>query len=97
VFCRIGPPVRVPTAPVDCPRHRWRQRHQYHLGALADHSQYAVPVLLAQVGDVRAGGFEDPQPEQTQHRHQREVIGVRRLPGRGQHRLELQVSQAQGG
>jgi len=95
VFSRIGPAVRVATA--DGPGHRWWQRHQHHLGALADDSQDAVAVFLAQVGDVRAGGFEDPQPEQAQHRHQREIVGVRRVPGGGQHRLELQVSQPQGG
>jgi hypothetical protein len=39
------------------------QRYQHHLGALADHLQHAVAAFLAQVGDVRAGGFEDPQPE----------------------------------
>jgi hypothetical protein len=35
-----------------------------------------VAVLLAQVGDVRAGGFEDPQAEQAEHRHQREVAWI---------------------
>jgi hypothetical protein len=62
---------------VDRARDRWWQRHQHHLGALADDSQHTVPVFLTQVGDVRAGGFEDPQPEQTEHRHQGEVVGVR--------------------
>jgi hypothetical protein len=55
--------------PVDRPRHRRWQRHQHHLGALAHDPQDAVPVFLTQVGDVRAGGFEDPQPKQAQHRH----------------------------
>jgi hypothetical protein len=36
-----------------------------------------VAVLLAEVGDVRAGGLEDPQAEQAEHRHQREVGWVR--------------------
>ncbi|MCA1783838.1 MAG: hypothetical protein LC679_17195 [Intrasporangiaceae bacterium] len=56
-----------------------------------------MAVLLAQVLNVRPAGFEDPQPEQTQHRHQREVVDVGGLPGGGEHRLELQVGQAQGG
>jgi hypothetical protein len=34
-------------------------------------------VFFAEVGDVGAGGFEDPQPEQAQHGHQREVARVR--------------------
>jgi hypothetical protein len=32
-----------------------------------------VTVLLAQVGDVGAGGLEDPQAGQPGHGHQREV------------------------
>jgi hypothetical protein len=30
-------------------------------------------MLLAVVADVRAGGLKDPQAEQTEHGHQREV------------------------
>jgi hypothetical protein len=52
---------------------------------------------LAEVGDVRAGGLEDPQPQQAEHRHQREVIWVGRLAGRCQHRLELQVGEPSPG
>jgi hypothetical protein len=33
-----------------------------------------VAVFLAEVGDVGAGGFEDPQAGQAGHGHQREVI-----------------------
>jgi hypothetical protein len=40
-----------------------------------------VAVLLAEVGDVRAGGLEDPQAEQAEHGHQREIARVRRLAG----------------
>jgi hypothetical protein len=32
-----------------------------------------VAVLFAEVGDVGAGGFEDPQAEQPDHGHKREV------------------------
>ena len=52
-------------------------------------------MLLAQVLDVAAGGLEDPQAQQPQHRDQREVAAVRRGPGGGEQRLELQMSQSQ--
>jgi hypothetical protein len=32
-----------------------------------------VAVFFAEVGDVGAGGFEDPQAQQAEHGHQREV------------------------
>jgi hypothetical protein len=41
------------------------------------HAQYPVAVFFAEVGDVRAGGYEDPQSEQAEHGHQGEVAGVR--------------------
>jgi hypothetical protein len=34
-------------------------------------------VFFAEVGDVGAGGFEDPQAQQAEHDYQREVIPVR--------------------
>jgi hypothetical protein len=55
-----------------------------------------VAVLLAEVGDVRAGGFEDPQAQQAEHGHQREVAWAIRLPRRGEQGLELQVGESQG-
>ena len=36
-----------------------------------------VAVFFAEVGDVRASGFEDPQAEQAEHGHQREVARAR--------------------
>jgi hypothetical protein len=45
------------------PADRWRQRDQDDLGALAAYPQDPVAVLLAEIGDVRAGGVEDPQAE----------------------------------
>jgi hypothetical protein len=63
--------------PVDGPRDGGWQRDQDDLGAFAANAQYPVPVLFAEVGDVRTGGFEDPQAEQSQHGHQREVARVR--------------------
>jgi hypothetical protein len=83
--------------PVDGPADRWRQRHQDHLGAFAAHTRYPVAVLLAEIGDVRAGGLEDPQAEQAEHGHQREVARVIRLPGCGEQGLELQVGEPQSG
>jgi hypothetical protein len=55
--------------PVDGPADRGRQRDQDHLGALAADPQHSVAVFLAEVGDVRTGGFEDSQAEQAEHRH----------------------------
>src|SRR5690349_357293 len=46
---------------VDGPADRPWQRDQDDLGALAAHAQNPVAVLLAEVGDVGAGGFQDPQ------------------------------------
>ena len=54
----------------------WRQWDENHLAAFAAHAQNPVTVLLTQVGDVRAGGLEDPQAQQPQHGHQREVPPV---------------------
>ena len=70
---------------------------QDDLGALAAHPQHPVAVLLAKVGDVRAGSFEDPQAQQAEHGDQREVAPVRRVPGGGEQGLELQVGEPQGG
>jgi len=54
-----------------------------------------VAVLFAEVGDVRAGGLEDPQAEQPEHGHQREAALVRRFTGGGKQRFELQVGEAE--
>jgi hypothetical protein len=62
---------------VDGPPDRRWQRDQDGLGPFAAHAQHPVAVLFAQIGDVRPGGFEDPQAEQPKHGHQREVARVR--------------------
>ena len=49
---------------VDRPADRRRQRDQDDLAAFAADAQYPVTVLLAEVADVRAGGFENPQTQQ---------------------------------
>jgi hypothetical protein len=51
--------------PVDGAPNRGWQRDQNDLGAFSAHAQDPVTVLFAEVGDVRAGGFEDPQAEQA--------------------------------
>ena len=61
---------------VNRPGHCWRQRNQDNLGALAAHAQHPVAVLLVEVGDVRAGGFEDPQAEQAEHGDQCEIAAA---------------------
>ena len=63
--------------PVDGPSDGGRQRDQDNLGAFAAHAQHPVAVLLAKIGDIRAGRFEDPQAQQAQHGHQGEVTLVR--------------------
>jgi hypothetical protein len=55
------PARAVSDRPVDGPADRWRERDQDDLGALAAHAQHPVAVLFAEIGDVRAGGLEDPQ------------------------------------
>jgi hypothetical protein len=78
---------------VDGPPYGWRQRDQGDLGAFAADAQHPVAVLLTQVGDVCAGGFEDSQAEQSEHGHEGEVAWVRGLAGRGEQGLELQVGE----
>jgi hypothetical protein len=56
-----------------------------------------VTVFLTDVGDGQAGGLEDPQTEQAEQADQREVVPVRRLTGRGQQRLQLQMGEPEGG
>jgi hypothetical protein len=55
-----------------------------------------VAVFFAKVGDVGAGGFEDPQAEQPEHGREREVARMGRLAGRGEQGLELQVGDSAG-
>jgi hypothetical protein len=55
---------------VDRPGHRWRQRDQDCLVALAVNLQHAVAMLLAEVVDVGSAGLEDAQAKETEHRDQ---------------------------
>lgn len=52
---------------------------------------------LAEVFDAGAGGFEDPQAEQSEQGDEGEVVDVGRVAAGGEHGLELQVAQAQRG
>jgi hypothetical protein len=85
-----GPARADSSSPVDGPPYCGRKRDQDDLGALAAHAQHPVAMFLAEVTDVGASSFEDPQAEQPEYGHQREVVRVRRLPGGGQRSLELQ-------
>nr|WP_228567117.1 hypothetical protein [Nocardia sp. SYP-A9097] len=53
-----------------------------------------MAVFLAEVSDVAATGFADPQPEETEHRDQGEVGGVVRVAGGAQQCLELQMRKS---
>jgi hypothetical protein len=54
----VGPAA---ASAVDGPADGGRQRDEDYFGALAADSQDAVAVFLAEVGDIGAGVFEDPQ------------------------------------
>ena len=75
----------------------WRQGRQNDLPAFAVHAQDAVAVFVAKILDIRAAGFEDPEPEQTEHGDEGEVVGVGRRACGGEHGFELQMGQTQGG
>ena len=73
-----------------------RQRDQDDLGAFAAHPQHPVAVFFAEIGDVGAGGLEDPQAEEPEHGHEGEVAGIAGLAGGGEQGLELQVGEPEG-
>ncbi|WP_228819371.1 hypothetical protein [Nocardia transvalensis] len=81
--------VAVADRTLDAAPDRWRERDQDDLAALADHAQDSVTVFFSDIADVASAGFEDPQPEQAQHHHQREVEPIGRVPRRRQQRLDL--------
>jgi hypothetical protein len=56
-----------------------------------------VAVLFAEITDICAAGFEDPQAQEAQHGHQGEVITVGGLAGGCEQGLELQVGESEGG
>jgi hypothetical protein len=82
---------------VDGPSYRGRERGQHDLSALAVHAQDPVPVNFAEALDVAAGCLEHAQPEEPQHRHQRQVEAIGRVPASDQQSLELQMGESQRG
>jgi hypothetical protein len=54
-------------------------------------------VGLAEGFDVGAGGLEDSQAEESEHRHGCEVVEVRGVAAGGQECLELEMVQPEGG
>ena len=56
-----------------------------------------MAVFFAEVVDVCGGAFEDPQAQQPEHDHQREVTSVRRFVGGSEQGLEVQVGEPQAG
>ena len=91
---RTGPRSRCP---VDGPAGRGRQRELDHLGALAAHARHPVAVLVAEVGEVGAGGVEDPRAEQAGQGRRREAAGAGACRAAGEQRLDLPVGEPQGG
>ncbi len=89
------PGCSVASGSIDGAADRWRQRNEDDLADLAADPENAVAMLFSEVVNVGADGLEDPQPEQAEQAHQREVERAARLPGGGQHRLELQVRQSE--
>ena len=94
---RIGPAAAVADGGVEGAADGGREGDEDGLAAFAGDAEDAVAVFLAEVADVQAGGFEDPQAEQAEETDQGEVVRVRGLPGGGQQRFELQVGQPECG
>ena len=80
---------------VDRPGRARRQRDGDHLAALTGDRQGPVPAFQAEVLDVGADGFGDPQPVQGEQGDQR-VLGWRAEPGGDQQGAELVAVQAHG-
>jgi hypothetical protein len=55
IIAQDRPVVSAVDGPIDRPSHRWRQRDQHRLVALAADLQHAVAVFLAEVADAGAG------------------------------------------
>ncbi|WP_406081373.1 hypothetical protein [Micromonospora sp. NBC_00858] len=81
--------MRPSTARSTGPGHRGRERDEDDFAALAEDAKDAVAVFLAEVADVGAAGFADPQPKESEHGDQREVVRVGRLSCGGNQGFEL--------
>jgi hypothetical protein len=87
----------VANCAVDGPPDGGWQRDQDDLGAFAADAQHPVAMFFTEVGDVGAGGLEDPQAEQPEHGHQRKIAWIPGVAGRAEQGLELQVREPQSG
>jgi hypothetical protein len=76
------PGVTAVHGAVDGPADRRGQRDQDDLAAFPADAQDPVPVFLAEVADVCAGGLEDPQAQEAEHGDQGEVVPDWRTGGR---------------
>lgn len=76
---------------VDGSADRGRQGHLNDLAAFAADPQDPVAVFVTEITDIRAGGFEDPKSQQTEHGDEREVVCISRVPRSSEQRLELQM------
>src|SRR5690242_473447 len=73
---RTGPRVRDPAAWSIARPTAGGSGTRTPLGPLA-HTRSARAVLFTEVGDVGSRSLEDPQAEQAEHGHQREVVRIR--------------------
>jgi hypothetical protein len=88
------PAVSAADGAVDCPAYCGWQGDEDDLGSFAAYVKDPVTVLIAEVFDAGSGGFEDPQPQQSGHGYQGEVVVVAGLAGCGEQGFELQVRES---
>jgi len=90
-------PVARPHTARSTATHRGRERDQGGgLVALAEHFEHTVAARFAERSHVGSGCLEDPEPEQSEHGDESEVVRVGRVPSGAQHGLELQMAQPEG-
>jgi hypothetical protein len=90
----FGPVV---DGPFDGAAYRWGQWHEHDLVPFPAHAEDPVAVALAEVAEFGASGLEDPQAEESEQGDECEVVDVGRVAAGGEHGLELEVAQAEGG
>jgi len=74
-----GPGGALADGPFNCSAYgRW-EWDQDDLAAFAAHPKDPMSVLFTEVVKVAAGGFEDAQPQESEHGDEREVVVVGRL------------------
>ena len=80
---------------IDRPRGAGRQRDGHDLAAFAQDLQRAMAAFQAELFDVGARRFGDPQPIQCQQADERVVAGARE-PGRDEQGADFVAIQARG-